>query len=100
MAWGTNIDQRGAVKPSNLEQESFDGAIGAFKQIPYPSNLQEYYVYNADGTLKYAGYAVKGLATSATGWLLLYYQYDANLRVTSKTVAYNSWDNRATATYT
>lgn len=99
MTWGTSVDQRGAVKPSNLEQEVFDKLIGAYRHVEVPSNLQARYTYNADNTVLYAGYAVRGLAASATGWLLQKFTYNASKRVTLRQIAYNSWDNRASATY-
>jgi len=96
MGWGSNIDQRGAVKPSNLEQEAFDKAVGGYRYIEIPSNLQARYAYNADGTVLYAGYAVRGLASSATGWLLQKFTYDS-MKVTLRQIAYSSWDLRADA---
>jgi len=96
MTLGTNSDLRGAVKPSSLEQESFDRAIGAYKYVEVPSNLQARYEYNADGTVLYAGYAVKGLASSVTGWLLQKFTY-SSMRLTLRQIAYSSWDLRADA---
>lgn len=94
MTWGTSVDQRGAVKPSNLEQEVFDTKIGAYRYVEVPSNLQARYAYNADGTVLYAGYAVRGLGASDTGWLLQKFTYDT-MKVTLRQIAYSSWDLRA-----
>ena len=94
MTIGTSVVQHGAVKPSNLEQECFDTTVGAYKYVEIPSNLQARYAYNADGTVLYAGYAVRGLASSATGWLLQKFTYDT-MKVTLRQIAYSSWDLRA-----
>ena len=99
MAWGDTVDQRGAVKPSSLEQETFDPKVGAFKYVEVPSNLQARYAYNADGTVLYAGYAVRGLASSDDGWLLQKFTYDGSMRVTLRQIAYDTWDNASGATY-
>ena len=96
MAYGDTINQHGAVKPSSLEQEIFDSKIGASRIIEIPSNLQARYAYNADSTVLYAGYAVRGLASSDTGWLLQKFTYDS-MKVTLRQIAYASWDLRADA---
>lgn len=99
MTIGTSVVQHGAVKPSNLEQEVFDTKVGAYRYIEVPSNLQLKVEYNASGTAKYRGYAVKGLAAGTDGWLIQFLEYDANNRLTTRTIAYGNWTNRAAETY-
>ena len=99
MAYGDTIDQRGAVKPSNLEQEVFDTKIGAYKYVEIPSNLQLRRSYNDNSTVQYIGYAVKGLAEGTDGWLLQYLEYDDNRRLIKRTIAYGNWTNKTEESY-
>ena len=60
------------------------------------------YDYDANNNLIYAGYADTGTATSASGWYVEKYTYDANGNVTTiQTAPWPSiWDNRTSLTYT
>lgn len=97
MAYGDTVDQRGAVKPSNLEQEVFDTKVGAYRYVEIPSNLQMRLDYDTrtDGQPVYIGYAPRGLASSATGWLIQKHTYDVNNFMTLRQIAYDIWDDRA-----
>jgi len=56
--------------------------------------------YNTSGTQKYIGYNDRGKSeTTDTDWLLHFLEYDATKRIIKRTIAYDSWDNRSTASY-
>lgn len=68
--------------------------------IPEITNQQMRITYNANGTQLYIGYNDKGKSeTTDRDWLLNYLEYDAKKRIIKRTIAYDSWDNRATASY-
>ncbi len=97
---GTSIDVTGAVKPSSLEKETYESDLYATRFTEIPSNMQMRAAYSStDGLPDYMGYAPKGLAASSTGWLLQKFTYDGSRQCTLRQIAYDSWDNRATATY-
>ena len=60
------------------------------------SHKQQRAAYNASGQQEYVGEAQKGLAESATGWLLHKLEYNASGQYIKRTIAYDSWDNHAT----
>jgi len=99
MAGETLGGMQGSHRVSVAEEREHDSDVLAKRFVEIPSNLQMKVEYNADKTTKYVGYGARGLATSATGWLLQYFEYNATKQVTSRTIAYDSWDNRASATY-
>lgn len=96
---GNGLNYEGAVKPSAIEKDGFEPDVFAHRYTEIPSNMQMNLAYNADGTVLYAGYAPRGLAESADGWLLHKFTYNASKQVTNRDIAYNSWDLRASATY-
>lgn len=57
------------------------------------------YDTRTDGQPVYVGYASRGVASSTASWTLFKLTYNASDYVTSRQVAYDSWDNRASATY-
>lgn len=64
-----------------------------------PSSRQANFEYNTNGTLLYLGYAYKGKGNSEDVWTIHTYTYDASFRITSVKTAFDSWTNRAYATY-
>lgn len=98
---GSSFVPSGATKVSGVEYDTFEGAVHAVRYMEIPSNMQLRADYNAltDGKPKYLGVAPRGLASSTTGWLIQQFTYDASRQVTLRQIAYDSWDNRATATY-
>ena len=62
---------------------------------------QELFDYDGrtDGQPVYAGFGATGLATSATGWTIHKYTYDASGFVTSEKTAIGIYDNRGSLTY-
>ena len=89
----------GQVRASVVENNVYDDTLKAIRQSEIPSNLQMRVAYNADGTTLYTGFAERSTASSATGWLLQKFTYTANKQVDLRQIAYDSWDNRTTATY-
>ncbi len=55
--------------------------------------------YNANLLPEYIGYAIRGEATSSGTWIIWKFTYDANNMETLKQTAFDSWDNKATASY-
>jgi len=90
----------GAVKPDAIQVDSYDYALAALRNVQIPLNMQERFDYSgrSDGQPVYIGYGEKGIATTGT-WILFKYTYDGNGFITLKQVAYDSWDDRTTATY-
>lgn len=97
MANELNTDIRGQ-KTSPAEEREHEIPLMAKRITEIPSNLQNRFEYNGDGTVLYAGYGARGLATSVTGWLIRKYTYSGG-NVTVVQTAYDSWDNRVSATY-
>jgi len=98
MANELTTDIKGS-KTSVAEEREHQISLMARRITEIPSDLQQRFAYNADLTILYAGYGAKGLAASSTGWLLHKFTYDANQQVTLRQSAFDSWDNRASATY-
>lgn len=89
----------GSVKPTSLEVEGFEPLLAAHRLTTIESNQQAQFDYSGGTVVIYAGYAPRGLSTSSNGWLLQKFAYDGNNNVTSRTIAYDSWSNRAGASY-
>jgi hypothetical protein len=90
-----------SVGTSHAEVIEHDEAVSAKRTIPLPSNQHTKYDYVArtDGQPVYAGFAPRGLADSNPNWMLYKYTYDGSNQVTDISIAYDSWDNRATTSY-
>jgi hypothetical protein len=90
----------GNIKPSSIEQATLETDLSAVRITEISSNQQMRAAYSStDGLPDYTGNAPKGLASSSTGWLLKKFTYDANRQCTLIQIAYDSWDNRASASY-
>lgn len=88
----------GAVKPSSIEQAGWEADLFAHRYCEIPSNMQLRLDYGArsDGQPIYQGFAPRGLASSATGWLLYKFTYSADPgNMTLRQIAYGVWDDRA-----
>lgn len=98
-------DVYGQVKPSFVENQTFEEQISAIRSTDIPSNLQMKISYTGrtDSQPVYIGYAPRGLSASSKGWLLQKYSYESssdNSRSTGRTIAYDSWNNaETTASY-
>lgn len=88
-------------KSTQVEANEYEPLIYAKRVTEIPSNMQLRADYDSqtDGKPKFLGFGPRGLASSSTGWLLQQFTYDASRQVTLRQVAYNTWDNRASATY-
>lgn len=88
----------GAVKASNVEQATLEQQLWATRITEIPSNMQGRWVYDSEDNCIYAAYAPRGLAESADGWLLQKFTWVAG-NCTKREIAYNSYSNYLTATY-
>ena len=89
----------GQHSSSAVENREHEVGLSARRIVEIPSNQQMRVTYGSNGEPEYIGFGAKGLSESSDGWLLYYMQYDGSNRVISRKISYNSWDNRATATY-
>ena len=93
----------GDQRPSILDNDEHDNSVKAKRVTTRPDNTQMQIDYNSqtDGQPLYVGFAIRGLSTSSTGWMIQKFTYDANSprQCLTRTIAYDSWANRATATY-
>lgn len=98
---GGNREVYGQTRASIVEQSIYDAALQAISIVEWPSNLQQKldYTDRTDGQPTYMGFAIKGMGISASGWLLHQYTYDASGKMTTRAIAYDSWDDRALTTY-
>jgi hypothetical protein len=64
-----------------------------------PNNLAQRFEYNGDGTILYAGHAIKGASEDDNVWTIQMFDYNATPAITSITIAYGSWTNRAFLVY-
>ena len=98
MAIGTGITQEGAIKPSSLEQQEYEGDLFAKRITEIPSNMHKKLDYDGrtDEQPVYVGFAARNHATSSSGWLLYKITYDESDRVIDVISSYDSWDNRKT----
>ena len=87
----------GAVKPSSLEQANFEPDLSAMRSTEIPSNMEGRWAYDANDNCTYAGYAPKGLAEGADGWLIQKFTWTAGtvsgFICTKREIAYKSWTN-------
>lgn len=93
--------QTGGLGADGLEafaRREHEELVSSKRVTSIPNNQQTLLAYDADNNLQYVGFAPKGLATSSSGWLLYKLSYTSG-NMTSKQIAYDSWDNRASASY-
>ena len=88
----------GAVKPSSIEQELYERDLSSSRIVEIPSNMQARWVYDSDDNCIYAAYAPRGLAEGTDGWLLQKFTWVAG-NCTKREIAYDSYSNYLTATY-
>lgn len=99
MPQGTPTGIEGAVKPSSLEVDGYEGTVFAHRHIVIETNQQGQWEYDGSGNVLYAGYAPRGLATTSSGWLLQKFTVNGSNQVTARQIAYDTWSNRAAASY-
>jgi hypothetical protein len=92
----------GRVRASEVERLIYDQSLNAIKTSTVPPNIQMRLDYGTrtDNQPDYVGYATKGLATSASGWMIqkMTYNDDTDLLETRQ-ISYDAWDDRASASY-
>jgi len=91
----------GQIKISAAEAIELETDLKAKRITEIPTNMQMRVDYDGmtDGLPKYLGFAPRGLASNASGWLIQQFTYDGSRQATLRQCAYDSWDNRATASY-
>lgn len=99
MVLGTGNRFEGATKPTSVEAEAYDSSLYAIRYTEIPTNMQLRISYTAGGLEEYIGYAPKGLAEEDASWLLHHLEYDGSDRLIKRTIAYDTWTNRAAASY-
>lgn len=102
------MNHTGNIQPAlDLEEHTHpfgDGVFGA-KMVTEPipagflSQKRLDYDIRTDGQPVYVGFNIRGAATSATNWILQKITYDGSNNPTLVQIAIDSWDNRATASY-
>lgn len=73
-------DLSGAVKPSSIEQDAYDGNLQALRHTEIPSGMKMRldYTGRSDGQPVYQGFAPSGLAEGTNGWLIYKFTYSAD----------------------
>ena len=91
----------GAVKPTSIEQNEYQADILAKRTCEIPNTLQVQYDYasRVDGQPVYIGYGARSLADATTGWVIHKFTYNVSDQAVKRQTAFDSWANRATATY-
>lgn len=89
----------GAVKASNVEQATLEQPLWATRITEIPSNMQGRWVYDGSNNCIYAAYAPRGLAEASDGWLIQKFTWSGS-NCTKREIAYDSYSNYLTATYT
>lgn len=92
------IKHSGQVVPE-ITQEEHQGDILAKRVMDIGTNQQTRIEYDANNNPWYIGIGAKGLASSAIGWLIQKFTWDANQNVTLIQTAYGAWDNRQNLVY-
>lgn len=99
----TSFIPEGAVKPSSLEVDAWEGLLHAHRITEVPSNLHMMIDYNSqtDGNPLYVGYGPAALGSNVNGWLIQKYLYDANTprQCIERLIGYGAWSNRASVSY-
>jgi len=96
---GNSFVPEGATKGSWAEDREHQQSLFAKRIMEVPSDLQiRQAISRSDGQPDYVGYAPRGLAADATGWLIWKFTYTSN-NMTLRQTAFDSWDNRTSATY-
>lgn len=102
MTLGTGRQIEGAIKPSSIEVDAYENELFAHRYTEIPSNLQMRVDYNTNKTTRYEGFAPRGLSTATSGWMIHQFLYSLASfpnQVSSRVIAYDSWDNRGSASY-
>jgi hypothetical protein len=92
------VEYTGALKPTSIEQATFEKDLWAVRFTEIPSQLKARFDYDGANNCIYMGFAPKGLAEGANGWLLYELKYDASDNLTEKNICYGNWTDRASYT--
>lgn len=90
----------GNLRSTAVERDEHHPGLYARRVTDIPSDLQMRVEYNSPTpTQKYVGYGARGLATSQDGWIIYEFTYNGSNQLTLRQTAYDTWDNRASASY-
>ena len=90
----------GQTRSSAVEVREHQNSLFARRTTEIPSDLQLRIEYNSPTpTQKYVGYGARGLATSDDGWIIYKFTYNGSNQMTLRQTAFDSWDNRDSASY-
>lgn len=64
-----------------------------------PDLMQTIFDYASGTNVVYAGYAARGIATTADAWTIFYYTYDGNNNMLTKQTAFGPWSQRTLLSY-
>lgn len=99
MPLGEQINRNsGATKPTVVEASEHEREVYAKRTMKVPANYQIRVEYDGSNNPLYIGYAPRGEASSASAWLIQKFTYSGT-NMTLRQIAYNTWDNRASASY-
>jgi hypothetical protein len=103
MSNNINADTRfvGQGQPDSITVNVHEEPLAALRYTEIPSNMQMKidYVARTDSNPVYIGYVGRGIAEDAGEWILQKFTYDTSDRMTVRQIAYDTWANRASATY-
>ena len=103
MTIGDSFQPEGAASDTATQAREHDDALYAKRVTDIPHNLQlRQAVSRRDNQPDYIGYGARGLASSADGWILYKFTYASaadGAAMTLRQTAYDTWDNRTSATY-
>jgi len=103
------MSYEGSVKPSSIEQDSFDPNLLAIRSTEVPSGMKMRLDYGSrtDGQPDYQGFAPSGLSEDDNGWLIYKFTYSADPGNMTQRDVYGAsandnanWTARATGGYT
>lgn len=101
---GVNIGPWGDDSPDVLLKREHEELLSARRYVEIPSNMQQRVDYGVrtDGQPEYVGFGPRGLAASASGWLIHKFTYtviSSTDFLSYRSIGYGIWDNRASVTY-
>ena len=99
MPLNDGFETSGALSVTAAEAREHQSSLLAKRTTDIPNDLQIRIEYDANDMELYLAYGARGLSTSDTGWLIRKNTYNANNYMELSQTAFNSWDNRASATY-
>jgi hypothetical protein len=98
MSLGASFNPSGSTRSSQVEVNEYESALFARRTTEIPSNMKARFEWSGTNCI-YAGFAPKGLAEGANGWLVQKFTYDGSNNCTERNIAYGNWTARSGYTY-